>query len=88
MDESSGVSTPPQYLCAERSFVGALYTAAYGTGGVPPPQLKPLLAIVQRAKRAGRPVILFVEAARTNGDAVLEFAPEVRYFLHCTALLC
>ena len=41
------------------------------------PSAVPISSISSAAKKAGRPVVLFVEGVRSNGDGVLLFPPEV-----------
>eukprot|EP01041_Mallomonas_annulata_P004169 gene4169-8287_t len=68
------------YNCVEAQFFQAIYIAAYGTGGdttTTPTGLKTLSAVVESSKKKRRPIVLFIESVRTNGDGVLEFPVQV-----------
>lgn len=71
-------TSPTSYSCVEASVLRALYISAYGTAGASLPSgSKPLSEIILSSKRQRRPVVLFLECARTNGDGVLEFPVQV-----------
>lgn len=65
------------YLCVEAGFFRALQISAYGTGGVPPPDVKPISDILRSSMKKNRALVLFIEGARTNGDGVLNFPVQV-----------
>jgi len=90
---ASSPPAPPQdaweYNCKVCSFSSALYLAAYSGLGASPPSsspspssLTPLAQVLKSNRKSRRPMVLFLEGVRTNGDAVLEYPEEVR---HCSS---
>lgn len=65
------------YLCVEAGFFRALQISAYGTGGVPPADVKPISDILRSSMKKNRALVLFVEGVRTNGDGVLNFPVQI-----------
>lgn len=81
-DESSKSTSP---LCIGLSFISALsYTLHLGTHlnslskvTSLPVEPRPLLTWIQQAKKANRPVLLFIEGIKTNATGVLEFPSQI-----------
>lgn len=75
---------PPQYLCRECGFWGAVAACFSGPSGSPSTatqavklNLRPLSVCLKRAKTEGQSLVLFVEGVKTNGTAVLDFPSEI-----------
>jgi len=79
---SAATTTPTTgchaYLCVSAGLYRALWLAAYSNAGDPvPSDARPLSDMVQYSRLVGRPIVLFPEGARTNGDGVLEFPSQL-----------